>query len=294
MVSVIAAPGRIRSGGSRARSVDAGIVPDATLHLGHQRDHVVGAPAVVGLDEVGVLGRHLGRTRRAGPCSPAASMRRPAESSGGLVNTEPAFGPPGWCSRRQRTISSISAVGAGRRRPACSPTRPTRRPATARSRSAGRTAPSRSAATHPSSPLARSQTRTLRTDGGHVRAVAAGVHPHRAADRSGHADRPLEAGQPGRGVRRATTGQRRRPAGADASPSAADVARSRRVEGLAEHAPRRRRSRRRPRAGSSPCRPPAPSTPRARDERRGRASSSSRLVVEPDERPRPRHRRGRS
>ena len=31
--------------------------------------HVVGRPAVVGLDEVGVLGRHLGRADAAGPCT---------------------------------------------------------------------------------------------------------------------------------------------------------------------------------------------------------------------------------
>ena len=54
--------------------------------------------------------------RRAGPCSPSASMSRPAESPGGVRNTEPAFAPPGWCSRRQRTISSIVGFALARRR----------------------------------------------------------------------------------------------------------------------------------------------------------------------------------
>jgi hypothetical protein len=44
--------------------------------------------------------------------SPAASTRRPALSPGGFRNTEPAFAPPGWCSRRQRTMSSIRASHA--------------------------------------------------------------------------------------------------------------------------------------------------------------------------------------
>ncbi len=39
-------------------------------------------------------------------------MSRPAESPGGLVNTDPALDPPGWFWRRQRTISAISAAPA--------------------------------------------------------------------------------------------------------------------------------------------------------------------------------------
>ena len=69
-------------------------------------------------------------TRR--PLQPAASMSRPAESPGGLVNTEPAFCPPGWCSRRQRTISSMRAAhAAGSSRPTGERRgrRPPRRPA---------------------------------------------------------------------------------------------------------------------------------------------------------------------
>ena len=55
----------------------------------------------------------------------------------------------------------------------------------------------RRAPVHPRPPR-RSSTRTLTSARGHVRAVPAGVHPHRAADRAGHADGPLEPGEPGR------------------------------------------------------------------------------------------------
>ena len=48
------------------------------------------------------------------PLSPGASMRRPAESPGGLRNTEPALAPPGWCSRRQRTISATRCLARAR------------------------------------------------------------------------------------------------------------------------------------------------------------------------------------
>ena len=39
-------------------------------------------------------------------------MMLPALSSSGLRNTDPAFAPPGWCSRRHRTISVIRASHA--------------------------------------------------------------------------------------------------------------------------------------------------------------------------------------
>ena len=48
------------------------------------------------------------------PLPPAASMRRPAESPGGLVNTEPAFGPPGWLARRQaHDLGELGAAPLG-------------------------------------------------------------------------------------------------------------------------------------------------------------------------------------
>src|SRR4029450_11547117 len=43
------------------------------------------------------------------PLAPQASTSRPAESPSGFTNTDPAFCPPGWLSRRQRTISAMSA-----------------------------------------------------------------------------------------------------------------------------------------------------------------------------------------
>ena len=46
------------------------------------------------------------------PFSPAASISRPAESSSGLVKTEPALEPPGWCSRRHRTMAATAACSS--------------------------------------------------------------------------------------------------------------------------------------------------------------------------------------
>ena len=45
------------------------------------------------------------------PRNPRRSMIAPDEPppGSGLTNTDPAFWPPGWCSRRHRTISAISA-----------------------------------------------------------------------------------------------------------------------------------------------------------------------------------------
>src|SRR3546814_8151521 len=40
---------------------------------------------------------------------PYATLFR-SESPAGLVNTEPALGPPGWLARRHVTISEISAA----------------------------------------------------------------------------------------------------------------------------------------------------------------------------------------
>ena len=54
------------------------------------------------------------------PLQPAASIRRPAESPGGFVNTDPAFWPPGWLARRQATISD-SVRSPAPRSPAARP-----------------------------------------------------------------------------------------------------------------------------------------------------------------------------
>ena len=60
---------RSRPGGSRVAARRRRGPRTSALHLGHQRPDVVGRPAVVGLDEVGVLGRHLGGADPAGPCA---------------------------------------------------------------------------------------------------------------------------------------------------------------------------------------------------------------------------------
>ncbi len=46
---------------------------------------------------------------RRNPLSPADSISLPAESPSGLVKTEPALEPPGWCSRRHRTMSDTAS-----------------------------------------------------------------------------------------------------------------------------------------------------------------------------------------
>ena len=65
------------------------------------------------------------------PFSPADSISRPAESSSGLVNTEPALAPPGWCSRRHLTMALTAACSTSTDPassvPPASPTRSTQR-----------------------------------------------------------------------------------------------------------------------------------------------------------------------
>ena len=167
-------------------------------HLDHQRPDVGGPPALVGLDEVGVLGRHLGgadaqalaaRRRRS-----AGRRSRPA----GLVNTDPALRPPGWWSRRHRVFSLMAAAGRPRGRPGrarqLGPDHHLAVGAPTRCGTRGRAA---AAGTTPSSPDARSTTRTLTSVSDMSALGHAGVHAHGAADRAGHADGPLEPGEPG-------------------------------------------------------------------------------------------------
>ena len=92
-------------------------------------------------------------------------MTSPADSSPGigLTKTEPAFWPPGWCSRRHRTISASVASDAARS-PVPIRTAPTRRPGDRRGRSPGTAGPARCAGTPQSSPLRRSNTRTPTSD----------------------------------------------------------------------------------------------------------------------------------
>ena len=170
------------------------------------------------------------------PLAPAASISRPAESPGGLVNTDPAFWPPGWCSRRHRTMSDRAASPERR-----SPTESCRSALHHHLRSPQRR-----------TPVAQVQCRRVHRDifarrqiddadpderRRHVGTVTAGVHPHRAADRAGDADGPLEAGQTGRDGAPGEHRQAGRPAGAD-----------RRRRGP--------RSRRRPRPAAAPGRRP--------------------------------------
>ena len=136
------------------------------------------------------------------PFSPAASIRRPAESPGGLRNTLPADGiPSGWWVRRHVRISSrlaaIAAGSAGVRWKVASIT------------SSGG-APSGDvleAAVAVGEPEVRDVERALRAvrgqharrsdDAGDVPVVCPGVGPDRATDRARDRQAELEAGQAG-------------------------------------------------------------------------------------------------
>ena len=130
------------------------------------------------------------------PLSPAASMRRPAESSGGFVNTDPALAPPGWWALRHRTISASSAspsvvraVGQPQLGGEHQVVHGQVRTAVAESEVDG------------GHPLILAVAEIEDVDPAqrrrHVGAVATGVHAYRTADGAGYADGPLETGQPG-------------------------------------------------------------------------------------------------
>ena len=152
------------------------------------------------------------------PRRPSPSMRPPALTSPGtgLTNTEPQFWPPGWCSRRQRTISAIvaSAGSRGRRRRS----RSRRRDA----RPGGRRGPSRGSA-------ARAGRRPRRT--------ATGTARRGRARRRRRGTRPC----PSRGRRRSSAPRRRPMPGtptAHSNPVSPAAARA-----AGEHRQRRRRRR---------------------------------------------------
>ena len=213
---------RASDGGCGGATVTASLLEADEAQLGHEPDagrrlDPVAAPRStrsrtsaarapgVGLDEVGVL---LRDDRAADPQALAgrtASMSRPAASPGGLRNTEPAFAPPGWCSRRQRTISRDPRLAA--RRVVAAPPRSSARDhdvGRRRARSGGSRGRGRRPGARPGGPSpARSATAARTSTSRGLAPVPAGVHPHRAADRSGDADVELEPGAPGR----------RRPAG---------------------------------------------------------------------------------
>ena len=191
------------------------------------------------------------------PRSPTSSMSAPALTSPGtgLTNTDPAFWPPGWLARRHATISLISASDCGRDR---------------RARAGGPRSSTRSAGRdHSPGTASRGRRQANGRPGGScpgqiddgdlderrgdVRAVPAGVHPHRSADRAGHADGPLEPGQAAGCALPGEHGQRDRRSG----PHDAGVDVDLESIGHRRQPTRRsRRSRRRRRAGSSHDRAP--------------------------------------
>ena len=160
-------------------------------------------PPVVGLDEVGVLVRHRRRRRSRKPRSPSPSIRLPAldlaghrvdEHRAAVLPARLVLAPPAHdlgdarlgrapVARRSRSRRSThDASSAPRPSPG----------------SAARAPPRRRPSVAAASGRRRSNTSTSTEAGGHVGSVTAGVHPHRAADRAGHADRPLEPGEAGR------------------------------------------------------------------------------------------------
>ncbi len=197
------------------------------------------------------------------PFRPAASISRPAESPGGLMNTEPALEPPGWCSRRHRTMLGHSARSASASPRCDGELRLDHQLAARHRRRAVPVRRRRTSSVPPPSPT-RSTQRVAQQTRRHVRAVAARVHADGPAHRAGDPHRPGEPGpsgvshlpgQHGKGAAPHPPG--RAPGGA--GPSAPAGRRQvDRAETLARGAPPPRRSRHRPPAGSSPGRSRTP------------------------------------
>ena len=137
-------------------------------------------------------------TRR--PLSPSSSMRRPAESPSGLRKTLPAdFWPMGWWAWRQRRMSSSRAVMAAGSAGSRSKTAETTTSGTARRAVLQARLPiGHAQVAGPQRGLAAvgGDDERLAQDGAHVRAVRAGVGPHRAADAARDGQAELETGQP--------------------------------------------------------------------------------------------------
>ena len=221
------------------------------------------------------------------PLPPAASISRPGRVALGVrehragVGAARLVGPPPGHDLGQLAVPAVDVAGGqGEPRRHHEVVRRDRRTCGSRGR-ARQQAPN-----HP--PRCAGRRRGPCEHRGHVGAVAAGVHPHRPADGSRDADRPLEAGQAGgdgapghdrQGGRRARLDLRRR-----RPPPPRRRLRAR---------PPARGSRRRRRAGCSPCRrrgrrcrsrPRPPSTARevvlvARRGRRRAARPPTRYVV---------------
>ena len=209
------------------------------------------------------------------PFRPQASIRRPAESSAGLVNTEPALAPPGWLARRQRTISSMAARPAagspgaeavgGRHHHVAWP--PARCGGSAACEVGGRMVGDGGR---------RQVDDPVGDEGGDgVRAVAAGVHPHRPARPCPARPRPTRgrSAPPRPSVGPASAG----PAPPPATHVGAVDPQERRSRARAS--PPARRTRRRPPAGWSRSPPPGrarrgPSRARATSTRAASSTGS--------------------
>ena len=243
--------------------------PHPGPHLAHQRPHVVGRAALVGLDEVGVLGRHLGGAepqalapgrvdQAAGRVAGRVGEHRPGVLAARLVGPPPLHDlgdlglAGGAVARRERQLGPHDEL---RRR---------------RSTSRGSGGPGPARAPIPSSSARRSTTRTL----ARLAAMSEPCPPAfmRTAPpiEPGTPDRPLEPGQP-RGHRPPGHHRQRRRA-ARAARAVPSIGRSS-ANAVAQGERRRRRSRGRRPAGSSPGRRPGsprrwPAPPRP--ARRGR------------------------
>ena len=209
------APGRRRVGepdeADLAAQVDARARPRRGRRTSRiRRQHVVGRAAVVGLDEVGVLLRHLGRADAQAPQAELVDQPGRPRARRGWGSRTPSrrSGRRAGCSRRQRTISVISASAADRSPGASRSSALRTTLVVGEGRAAEAEGEPVAATSHPPR-VARSRTRTLTRRGGDVGAVAAGVHAHRAAHRA--RARPTAHSSPvspAAAVWRASTGSR--------------------------------------------------------------------------------------
>ena len=237
------------------RSSIAGRRGDPRADVLDDGPHVGGRAALRGLDEVGVLLRHPGRAdavaaqaeavdQTAGPhlAGHGVDEHRAAVLTAGLVLASP---PDDLGDRR------LARVAIARGEPRCGRSTTTW---SARVESRGTAGRARRASDDGRRvgvvevDAASTSTSTV----AHVRAVPAGVHPHGPADRAGHADGPLQAGQAGR---RGATSQRRQSDGAAGRRTSSPASRSGKTISVARSASVRRspETRRRRSAGSSLC-----------------------------------------
>ena len=176
--------------------VDAVNVPDPGADGVDHPPHVVGRAIGIGLDEVRVLGRHLGR---ADPV--ALQTGRVDEAAGGIARRVGEDAPGVLTTRLVGSTPTDDLADLGLR---LSPTPLVEIDlceqhdviALHRTPTIGQIELADGPFTRP----AAEEVEDADPDevGGDVRTVTTGVHPHRTTDRARHADRPLEAGEPGR------------------------------------------------------------------------------------------------